>query len=199
MPRVLEAIGHEWLIAIAAIATAFFTFTLWWSTHKLWKATWNTALAQERDTRILQRAYIAVEPRGIHLLSDGNRVLGHVGIKNAGNLPARNVSWRIRMKVNKDGGLNDFPLEEEEEGRIVIAPSSIARQGSQDSIALSEIVACGGGGSHYLYVWGIVRYDNGFKRRCFTKFCHRYNCRSQPIGPIPESGARYHTHGNDAD
>ncbi len=27
----LESLGHEWLIAVAAMATAFFTGTLWWS------------------------------------------------------------------------------------------------------------------------------------------------------------------------
>ncbi len=39
---VLEAIGHDWLIAIAAVATAFFTATLWWSTRGMLRATYES-------------------------------------------------------------------------------------------------------------------------------------------------------------
>jgi hypothetical protein len=46
----------------------------------------------KRDTRILQRAYIAVEPLGIHLMQNGSELIGHVAMKNAGRLPARKVS-----------------------------------------------------------------------------------------------------------
>ncbi len=35
---ILEAIGHEWIIAISAVATAIFTGTLWYSTKRLWEA-----------------------------------------------------------------------------------------------------------------------------------------------------------------
>jgi hypothetical protein len=35
---ILEAIGHDWIIAISTSASAIFTATLWWSTRKLWKA-----------------------------------------------------------------------------------------------------------------------------------------------------------------
>jgi hypothetical protein len=87
----LGALIHRNEGAIAALATfliALFTLALWQSTERLWEATRNTALVQERDTRILQRAYLAVEPLGVHVMSEGDRVLGHVGIKNAGNLSA---------------------------------------------------------------------------------------------------------------
>lgn len=64
--NIVRILTHaELWTAIATIAIAFFTYTLKRSTDKLWKATRNTALAQERDTKILQRAYIATEPLGI--------------------------------------------------------------------------------------------------------------------------------------
>ncbi len=45
---VLEAVGHEWLIAIAAIATAFFTATLWRATSGMLRVT-NASLKLARD------------------------------------------------------------------------------------------------------------------------------------------------------
>jgi hypothetical protein len=57
------------------------------------------------------------------------------------------------------------------------------------------------------YVWGVVYYHDGFGNRRFTRFCHRYAAighdpywRTSPTRTvIPESFARYHTHGNEAD
>jgi hypothetical protein len=154
---------------------------------------------QTSDTRILQRAYLTIEPRGIHLVRDGDAVLGHIGIKNVGKLPAQNVSWRVRMILTADGGLKSFPIQDEEDGRIVLVPNAIARQGSQDRVPLQNITDRFNSGTGWLYVWGIVRYDDGFGKRRYTRFCHRYNCRAQAVGAIAASGARYHAHGNYAD
>lgn len=57
----------------------------------------------------------------------------------------------------------------------------------------------------YLYVWGIIGYDDGFGKNRTTKFCHRYNWIArepeQPPGhtAVSEKHGRYHEHGNDAD
>lgn len=56
---------------------------------------WSTG---KTDTRILQRAYIAVEPGGIHALLTSGDIIGHIAMKNSGHLPARNVSWIIDIK-----------------------------------------------------------------------------------------------------
>jgi hypothetical protein len=210
MPRVLATIGHEWLVALAAIATAVFTATLWWSTRKLWQATRNTALAQERDTKILQRAYIAVAPRGIHLLLPGDKLIGHVAITNAGNLPARDVSWFIDIKISASGEEADFPLKGGA-GKIVISPRAEAVRGSAEYVVLQTVLAAAGDTPDkarqkpvYLYVWGIVEYHDGFTGNRTTKFCHRYNWINQgragsDMYEISQSFARYHEHGNDAD
>src|SRR5207249_3011977 len=42
---------HDWMLVIFTAILAIFTFRLWRTTYK--------------DTRILQRAYIAVEPQGV--------------------------------------------------------------------------------------------------------------------------------------
>jgi hypothetical protein len=63
------------------------------------------AYLQIRQGRIVQRAYVAVEPLGVHLMVEGDRVIGHIGIRNAGRLPARQLSWFINIKhSNKVSG-----------------------------------------------------------------------------------------------
>jgi hypothetical protein len=53
---------------------------------------WSTG---KTDTRILQRAYIAVEPGGIHALLTSGDIIGHIAMKNSGHLPARNASPKL--------------------------------------------------------------------------------------------------------
>jgi hypothetical protein len=50
------------------------------------------AIRQNRDSRIVQRAYLDVRPAGIKLWSTGDRLLAYLVIYNAGNLPASNNS-----------------------------------------------------------------------------------------------------------
>src|SRR5262249_62383595 len=71
---------------------ALFTAMLAIFTKRLWS-----------DARILRRAYIAVEPLGIHLMKNGSDLIGHVGIKNAGHLPARKLNWFIKKKFWHSG------------------------------------------------------------------------------------------------
>jgi hypothetical protein len=192
---------HDWMLVIFTAILAIFTFRLWRTTH--------------RDTRILQRAYIAVEPQGVHLLINGNDLIGHVGIKNAGHLPARKVSWAVNIKYSLSGDEPEasFPMERGE-GNIVVAPGTSATQASGTSVKLQtlldacgEEVARGDKGAEidvFLYVWGSVQYDNGFRRSCNTKFCHRYRWVNRGRGHIGQyeiasAYARYHRHGNDAD
>jgi hypothetical protein len=187
----------EWMLVIFTAILALFTYRLW------------------RDSRILQRAYIAVEPRGIHMLLNGSDLIGHVGIKNAGKLPARNVSWFIGIKHSGSGEEpgDFFPLERDK-GSIVIAPDTIATRGSGPGVqvqTLNEFCGVPSGKARtsqretFLYVWGVVNYHDGFKKKRMTKFCHRYNWinRGRNLPPaqayeIDAEFARHHEHGNDA-
>ena len=164
------------------------------------------ARTAKKDTRILQRAYIAVEPQGIHLMSNGSDLIGHIGMKNAGHLPARKVGWFINIKHSSNGEEPEtfFKLESEK-GNIVVAPGTVATRGSPTSVLVADLPARSETElPAYLYVWGSVHYDNGFRRICTTKFCHRYNWKSRGRGHIDKyeiaaAYARYHEHGNDAD
>jgi hypothetical protein len=181
---------------------ALFTAMLAIFTRRLWS-----------DARTLQRAYIAVEPLGIHLMRNGSDLIGHVGIKNAGHLPARKLSWFINIRFGHSGEERDdfFPLEFSK-GNIVIAPGVVATRGSGISVkvqALNEFCGAAAGVGRdrerptYLYVWGAVEYDDGFNEMRTTKFCHRYNWINRKerdkLYEIDAADARYHEYGNDAD
>ena len=123
----------------------------------------------------------------------------------------------MRWSKNGEEPETSFPLQSGE-GNIVIAPGSVAIAASRTVIDnLTLIEACGGDTAAgtalerevFLYVWGSIRYDNGFRRVCTTRFCHRYNWATRNsdelITPklarysIAAEFARYHQHGNDAD
>jgi hypothetical protein len=172
------------------------------------------AFRQRRDSRIAQRAYVAVEPHGIHLMIEGDRVVGHVGIRNAGRLPARHLSWFIDMKHSAKGDEKEFPLGKAE-GNIVVTPGTTATRGSNNHLILENLISASGKSEDdplrrekplWLYVWGVVYYKDGFRwRKRYTKFCHRYNWAVRVRAPaqsdysIAKEHARYHEDGNDAD
>jgi hypothetical protein len=160
------------------------------------------ARRQIKDTRILQRAYVTVEPLGIapFLPPDDSeiiepRLVGHVGIRNAGRLPARNVRWFINMEFDPNPNRREFPIGKYDGGKNIIAPNGTMRQGSPN------IERVGGGG--HIFVWGEVLYEDGFEKWHSTTFCHRYNCRrllpnKNGIERIHPRYGRQHDHGNDA-
>ena len=57
----------------------------------------------------------------------------------------------------------------------------------------------------FIYVWGQLRYDDGFGERRFTNYCHRYNretlrqLKGSTQHGIPAIYARFHESCNDAD
>ena len=68
---------------------------------------------QSRETRIIQRAYLAVKPLGVQpMRSDKGKLLGIVGIINAGNLPARNVRSIVTIAPANAGDLKEFPIRD---------------------------------------------------------------------------------------
>lgn len=178
---------------------SFYTAVLASSTIGLWIVTWRGILKAARDTRIIQRAYLSVEPGGLNPLvgreHEHGVVVGHVALQNVGNLPARNVSWFIQVTLSANGDLNDFRIHEDGfHGNNVIPPGTKAIQGSSKVTLASE---------GFIYVWGQVRYDDGFGQRRFTSYCHRYNRatfrRLDGAHGIRGTDARFHEYGNEAD
>lgn len=158
--------GYEPLIT--AVATGFiacFTITL----ARIGKR-------QIADTRILQRAYLSVEPLGIEPIAgaDNQQSNAVVGIKNTGHLPATNVAWVIEIDLCGEKRWIPPPISRKREGQNVIAPGAIMPQGSEPYMFtyndLAEIR------TQFFYVWGNVTYNDGFGKTTRIDFCHRYNC-----------------------
>jgi len=171
--------------AVTAVATAFIAiFTIVLA---------RVASRQLQDARILQRAYISVEPCGIEpgAIDRSDRILGRIAIRNRGHLPARNVSWWISITTALEK--KDFPIEQIERRASALAPGAEMEVASPNMITDRM--------QNFIYVWGMVTYRDGFGARRFTRFCHRYDSKASLDGGVftirPEN-ARYHEYGNDA-
>ncbi len=189
-----------WLVAFTGVL-GISIIGLWWETK-------SAAERQSTDTKILQRAYISVEPAGIHgWRQDISKCNAAIDICSKGNLPARNVRWRIYHAVSLNDRLNDFRVDiEDAEGENTVPPGTQMRQGGDIIyVGSSELRKQTG---LYLYVWGAVWYDDGFGGDVrTTRFCHRYNCVNFEMkggdggvmNAIQAVYARFHRYGNDAD
>ena len=189
-------------VAFYTFVVALFTGVLGASTIGLWIVTARGVRNQARDTEILQRAYVSVEPAGIALhYNKGDRVVGNVTLRNVGNLPARNVRWCEKMEwrgFSYSDDIENFPIEDPSGDGIVLAP------GASTPVEMGLLTLNDKWGT-MIFVWGIITYDDGFGNGRYTKFCHRYRMRHvtsealNALGGVPVRDAALHWHGNDAD
>lgn len=203
------------LLAAFTLGLLIFTGLLWSSTEKLWVETRDTGKRQEADTRILERAYLAVSPRGIHSLS-GTSIdicVAHICIRNVGRLPARSVTWFITSTISESPVFKEMEVDRNlAAGEVTIAPGIEAVQGGDIIFASDLEKAKASQPTGFCYVWGVVYYLDGFDQVRVTRFCHRYNCADfETIYDSPPGGLRYikgktiaaetariHRYGNDA-
>ena len=163
----------------------------------------NVGKQQVADTRILQRAYLSVEPQGIEL-SGGQVFVGQVIFKNVGKLPAtefvsvvkkievHDADWATPVLTDRD-----LPIP-----AGVIPIGAEVPQGSR-GIAHAEVAQANVSGDKYLYVYGRAKFKDGFGSERHVTFCHRYPwAKVQPLASglsISKEFTRYHQYGNSAD
>lgn len=190
------------IIAIATVILALLTRTLA-----------RVGRIQIEDTRILQRAYLAVDGGGISPLDMES--VAHIGVRNVGNLSAREVSWFIDFAIDPNGRRGNFPIDETKfYGRNIVPPGTVMMRSKNCVFDDRQNIMLIEEGMAHFYVWGEIRYLDGFGKRRFTRFCHRYGKRglvqhltdSPPptaqtiVGQeITAESMRYHQFGNDAD
>jgi hypothetical protein len=179
-----------------AFVLCLFTAALTVSTIALWQATRAAAQRQSRDTEILQRAYVSVEPAGITTTTVGHP-LAHVDFKNVGHLPASEFRWFLQLTPSNDENFSPPKIAEDKLRAAGVLPIGASiKRGSPDLLGVPS--------EKFLYAWGRVTYSDGFGNHRFTDFCHRYNTavRETPPGGgylIRNTHARHHDHGNAAD
>ncbi len=209
---VCDVRASEFVIAAFSVFLALLAGLLVGIVHQLWMATRRNAQAQKRDTEIIQRAYLSAHPLGVSPFDAAAYAEGHVGIRNTGRLPARKVRWFIDVATSSDGRRTHFPLGELS-GNNVVHGGAEMRQGGRAAISRQEFQNFHEN-SVWVYVWGTIRYDDGFGNERHIDFCHRYDSsgfspRGAGITPqqalqlgraaLSPDGATYHQHGNDAD
>ncbi len=184
---------HEEITALSTFVIAIYTVILA-----------CIARRQTKDSRILNRAWLGVEPCGVSTYiprektdAPQDQILGHFGVHNAGHLPARNVKWGFNSKFSDEEVWEENSLENLNwfGGDNVIPPGITMRQGA---VALSIPSR---NRSRYLYVWGRVEYEDGFGKPRWTNFCHRYNLkrlkpRTVKGQRIKSEYGRYYERGN---
>jgi hypothetical protein len=202
------------LLVLLTLALVLLTLAYAVFTNKLRNATDTLATIAADQAKLLaagQRAYISVEPLGIGMFVGRARVLGHVGIHNAGRLPAHNVRWFINMKASPDGVDKDFPIGALS-GDVVAPPGVTMPRGTRRGMLVAELNAQSCSpvkvrseeSPVFLYVWGLVRYQDGLGTERWTRFCHRYNWVMRGEGAIGNYNidtkyGRYHEYGNGTD
>ena len=197
-------------IADYTYGVMWFTAVLAPSTIGLWIVTGYGVLRQRRDTRITQRAYLWVAPLGVQPFGmDGK---AHISVKNVGEIPARDVSWFINHILSNNGVLDSLPIDESRffGHKLVIHPGAEMNRTHRFNLGHNEAQAFkGSGGRLFFFVYGVVRYLDGFGKPRYTKFCHRYDSdglETIPLGKpfaghseLTAKSMRYHQFGNDAD
>lgn len=157
---------------------------------------------QTKDTRILQRAYLATYPFGIQM---GTDALGSVEIKNNGNMPARHVRYftALEFSTHRHFAPAQAAISDDKfYGDNTLVPGVSMKQSARASVTIDEITRIKFE-KMYAYFWGIIRYQDGFGVARTTYFCHRYNARAYVWGDsgheLIAAEARLHESGNDAD
>ena len=191
-------------VAFYTSVLSIFTGLLFVSTVGLWFSTRRGIRVQTDDTRILQRAYLSVSPGGIEPFRSGDgRLSCDLYFENSGNLPAQFVSWFINQSFSTDPNLADFPINESGfVGNNLIPPHGKIRKGGP-AVNSAELDAFRGRqqgkpDSCWLYVWGRVKYLDGFNKPRFTDFCYRYYLTGTTWTIRPKHG-RQHEYGNRTD
>lgn len=162
------------------------------------------AKQQAKDTKILQRAYLSVDPLGVEpYRSLDGRLSCDVAFRNSGNLPASNVRWFIDTTYHIDNLLTDLPIDETKLcGSNVIPARGEIRKGSLplNSAELdakrAEYRAQDKVG--WVYIWGRVTYSDGFQDDRLIDFCHRYSLAGTSW-TIDGRHGRQHEFGNRTD
>jgi len=136
---------------IVAIATLFLAVFAGGSIYIAWQ--------QNKLTRTLERAYLAIKPLGIRpLRSDVGQFVGYIAIENVGHSPAKNVRWFISIKTAKGSNETQFPIGKHAGDNFL--PRGVEMIQGSDSISscdiLSELPT-----NLYFYVWGEIKFNDG--------------------------------------
>jgi hypothetical protein len=164
------------ITAIATLAIAGFTLTLWLSTRDLWRAGERQRAASEITTKRELRAYVGIEHPEIAL--QGGSFVAFVDYINAGKTPAHDVEVRMCAEVYDFSTIPTWvePNNPKDEGKGgVLLPSISWRRNASvkgliDSYAAVVENLSGAKPKQRIWVWGTISYRDIFDERNDVRF-----------------------------
>jgi hypothetical protein len=163
--------------AVATVLIAIFTFTLWQSTSRLWRA-------GERHSERELRAYILATKPKITQLEVGKRIEIDAPYKNFGQTPAYDViaeSWLdiLAMPIAKRHRFNKPRNPRMVEIKATIAPTdgfAVKVISSATFAVTQEIIdVVKAAEKSKIYLYGTITYKDVFKKKRITDFCWRFD------------------------
>jgi hypothetical protein len=184
------ALAMTLVSAMTAVISAFALYFLRGTLDETRKAVRETAKATSEmrkanqiadDTaRRQQRAYIAVRPLGVEQLHSNRELIGMVSVENVGQTPAMNVDIYVNMFCSSSKTETHFPVKANDTGAtLTIQPNMNVRKGSNPDNIANDAAS----NFKYIYVYGVVLFDDEFCHRRQTWFCHRYATVSRICDP----------------
>jgi archaellum component FlaG (FlaF/FlaG flagellin family) len=163
---------HDFVTAAATLVIAFFTFTLWRATNKLWDAG-ERQLAHLNETAERQlRAYVNVMK--ITVETSGNEHTFSIEIKNFGQTPAYNELVETAVAFAYFPLVHELTLDKSKvTGPSVLAPGAMhhVKIETNSPFSAEELVQVRQG-TGAIYIFGRIEYNDAFANFRQTTFRH---------------------------
>lgn len=159
---------------------------------------------QRTSTERELRAYVSVAPNGINPTKVRDAVIGHVVVKNVGQVIAQEVTVTVNMQILLGKQHTLFRASTVNNQAIgSMHPNVEIILGSYEIISNKERptvsnVTKDATQREYIYVWGRVSYTDGFENPRWTDFCFRYDTDNWAKEGVPKEKARYQPLANTA-
>lgn len=202
--------------AISGFIVAFFTYTLWWSTDKLWKAGADALTTTQRAFVFIKEIAVSFDrppnppPGSAKAMAMAAMSAAHMPIKtwrlypvweNSGDTPTRRLmtNFQCRGFFGRIPSDFDFPDEGLPEPSF-IGPKAVIR-GNGILLSPDWLTEMGKHESAHFYIWGWADYDDVFNAtpRHRTEFCFEIVRVGTDLNGFPVLQFPLHSRFNNAD
>lgn len=159
----------EFLDRHNGLIIAAFTGTLWWSTHRLWKASTSELRHNENSSERAQRAYVAFVEFGLDFdkgKEGKNTTARPFGVwKNSGQTPAtrmvESINWALLdADLPEDFDFPDDPADPHR-GCYVVGPGHSFMSSSERLLTFAEFLSVAAKKKR-MFVWSCTEYRDAF-------------------------------------
>jgi hypothetical protein len=169
------------IVALAMVAVAGFTGTLWAATKKMQAATEKLARNAEETAQRQLRAYVSGTPEFLFPFDETHVPRARLRIHNSGATPANELRHRAGIAVLTAADVRLPPLTESFSVSGVLFPGSdLHVAAGRDAPLDPAAIAALRDGAARLYCYGEIDYVDAFMHPRSTRYCHE-------LGADPET------------